>query len=89
MDENSAGAPEFVLRAEEIQSKLAPVATAEAMGMARAARDLAETFRSWEKKRPTDATRIAAIQQLMALNRQVMDYLALRSKPKGKGSSPP
>ncbi len=84
MDETGTGTKEFLRSAEELQAKLAAVGTAESMGMAREARDLADTFKSWAKKRPEDAPRIAAIQQLMELNRRVMDYLAQRQKPTRK-----
>jgi hypothetical protein len=80
MEESSAAAPEFLRSAEELLVKLNAIGTAESMGMAREARELAETFKSWASKRPADDMRIAAIQQLFQLNRRVMDYLAQRSK---------
>jgi len=54
------------------------------MGLAREARELVETFKSWSRKRPEDSARIAAIQRLMELNRRVMDYLAQRQKASRK-----
>ena len=86
-DDHTTGAPEFVRSAEELQAKLAAIGAAEAMSMAHVARDLAATFRSWQSKRPTDAARIAAIQQLMELNRRVMDYLAQRKRTLKRPSS--
>jgi hypothetical protein len=79
MDDSSA-APEFQRSAEDLAAKLGAVGTAESMGMAREARELVETFRSWEKKRPSNEGRILAIRQLFELNRRVMDYLAQRTK---------
>jgi hypothetical protein len=79
--ESSAGAPEFQRSAEDLEARLGVIGTAESMGMAREAHNLADTFRSWEKRRPANDTRILAIRQLFELNRRVMDYLAHRSKP--------
>jgi hypothetical protein len=84
MDDNSTGSAEFLRSAEDLQAKLGGIATAESMGMAREARELAETFKSWQKSRPADDTRIAAIRQLMELNRRVMHYLAQRPRPARK-----
>lgn len=80
MDESNAAAPEFLRSAEELQAKLTAVGTAEAMGMGREARDLASTFRAWQKVRPANEARIAAIRQLMELNRRAMDFLSQRVK---------
>jgi hypothetical protein len=82
MDESGTATREFLRNAEELVAKVGAVATAEAMGMAREARDLVDTFKSWEKKRPEDGARIAAIRQLMELNRRVMDFLSQRQKRK-------
>lgn len=79
-DQSAAAAPEFQKSAEDLVAKLGAIGTAESMGMAREARDLGETFRSWQKKRPDDDARIVAIRQLFELNRRVMDYLAQRAK---------
>ena len=80
MDQSNAAAPEFLRSAEELQAKLTAVGTAESMGMAREARDLASTFRGWQRARPANEVRITAIRQLMELNRRVMDFLAQRAK---------
>jgi hypothetical protein len=80
MEDKSNSVPLFRQSAEDLATKLAEIGTAESMGMAREARDLAATFRGWEKARPTNEVRIAAIQQLFALNRRVMDFLAVRNK---------
>lgn len=82
MDDKSHSVPLFRQSAEDLAKKLAEIATAESMGLAREARDLADTFRSWENARPPNDLRIAKIQALFALNRRVMDYLAQRSKTK-------
>lgn len=80
MEDRSSSIPLFRQSAEDLAQKLASIGTAESMTMAREARDLAETFRGWEKQSPENAARIARIQQLFALNRKVMDYLAERHK---------
>ena len=80
MQENGTGAPEFLRSAEDLQAKLGAVGTAESMSMAREARDLVATFKSWQSRRPADDARITAIRQLMELNRRVMDFLAFRAK---------
>jgi hypothetical protein len=82
MEDKSSSVPLFRQSAEDLAGKLSEIGTAESMGMAREARDLAETFRAWEKARPANDLRIAKIQQLFALNRRVMDFLAQRNKPK-------
>jgi len=80
MEDENIPAPEFLRSAEDLQAKLDAVGTAESMGMAREARDLAGIFKSWETKRPAADARIAAIQRLFQLNRRVMDYLSQRPK---------
>lgn len=80
MVDKSNSVPLFRQSAEDLAQKLAAIGTAESMGMAREARDLANTFRSWESTRPPNDVRIARIQQLFALNRRVMDFLAQRNK---------
>jgi hypothetical protein len=82
MSDKSNSVPLFRQSAEDLVQKLSAIGTAESMGMAREARDLADTFRSWEKARPPNDVRIARIQQLFALNRRVMDFLAQRNKAK-------
>ncbi len=85
MGEIGAAAPEFLRSAEDLMAKLGLVSTAESMGLAREARELADTFKSWERKQPANDTRIVAIRQLFELNRRVMDFLAQRQKPASKG----
>jgi hypothetical protein len=80
MEDKSSSAPLFQKSAEELAAKLAEIGTAESMTMAREARELSETFKSWNKARPTNEVRIAKIQQLFALNRRVMDFLAQRNR---------
>lgn len=80
MEDKSSSIPLFRKSAEDLARKLADIGTAESMSMAREARELTETFRSWEKSRPDNNVRIARIQQLFALNRKAMDYLAQRNK---------
>lgn len=80
MENRSSSIPLFRQSAEDLAQKLANIGTAESMTMAREARDLAETFRGWEKQSPDNAARIARIQQLFALHRKAMDYLAARHK---------
>lgn len=80
MDDNINAVPLFRQSAEDLAAKLAEIGTAEAMSMARESRDLAGTFRAWEKIRPENDARIAAIQQLFNLNRRVMDFLSARNK---------
>jgi hypothetical protein len=86
MDENREAAPEFLRSAEDLQSKLGAVGTAESMGMAREARELVEIFKSWQTRRPANDTRIAAIRQLMELNRRAMDFLSRQGKPVRRSS---
>lgn len=80
MDDRSNSVPLFRQSAEDLAKKLSDIGTAEAMTMAREARELVDTFRAWESMRPANDARIAKIQQLFALNRRVMDFLALRNK---------
>ncbi len=82
MQDKSSSVPLFRQSAEDLANKLSEIGTAEAMGMAREARELVQTFRAWEQARPANDARIAKIQQLFALNRRVMDYLAQRNKAK-------
>jgi hypothetical protein len=84
MDDPTTGTAEFLRSAEELQAKLGGVPTAESMGMAREARELAETFKSWQTRRPADDAKIVAINRLMELNRRVMQYLAQRPRPPRK-----
>lgn len=79
-EEKSSSVPLFRRSAEELAGKLAEIGTAESMGMAKEARDLATIFLGWEKARPANDVRIAAIQALFGLNRRVMDFLSLRNK---------
>lgn len=77
----SRSVPLFRRSAEDLVNKLAEIGTAEAMGLLREARELADTFRAWEGgARPPNEVRIPRIQQLFALNRRVLDFLAQRSK---------
>jgi hypothetical protein len=80
MEDRSNSWPLFQQSAEDLREKLSEIGTAEAMALAREARILAETFHSWDAKRPENAARIAAIQQLFSLNRRVMDFLTQRQK---------
>jgi hypothetical protein len=82
MEDKSNSWPLFRQSAEDLREKLSEIGTADAMGLAREARDLAETFQSWDHQRPANDVRIAAIQRLFGLNRRVMDFLALRQKGK-------
>lgn len=82
MQDKSNSAPLFRQSAEDLVQKLSEIGTAESMAMAREARELAATFRAWENGRPPNDVRIARIQQLFALNRRVMDFLAQRNKAK-------
>lgn len=77
---DGGNAAEFLRSVEDLHTRVAGLGTAEAMGMAREARELGVTFRSWVKSRPDDAARVAAIQRLIKLNRRVMDYLAQRPR---------
>lgn len=81
-EDRSSSVALFLQSALDLQKKLSEIGTAEAMTMAREARELADTFKGWEKVRPANDARIAKIQQLFALNRRVMDFLALRNKAK-------
>jgi hypothetical protein len=82
MEDKSNSWPLFRQSAEDLREKLSEIGTAEAMTLAREARELAETFRSWDNQRPANDVRIAAIQQLFSLNRRVMDFLTQRQKGK-------
>jgi hypothetical protein len=81
-EDRSSSVDLFRQSALDLAQKLSEIGTAEAMGMAREARELAETFKGWEKKKPENDVRIAKIQQLFALNRRVMDFLSQRTKAK-------
>jgi len=84
MDDTTSAVPLFQQSAEDLAAKLAEIGTAESMAMAMEARDLATTFRGWEKIRPANDLRIAAIQQLFNLNRRVMDFLSQRNTARGR-----
>jgi len=83
MEDRSTSWALFRQSAEDLAVRLAEVAQPDAQKMAREARELAEVFREWERARPTNETRIAAIQTLFTLNRRAMDYLSKQ----GRGSS--
>jgi hypothetical protein len=82
MEDKSSSWPLFQQSAEDLAEKLSEIGTAEAMGLAREARELGLTFHSWDSQRPANDVRIAAIQQLFSLNRRVMDFLTQRQKGK-------
>ncbi|MFT3774533.1 MAG: hypothetical protein QM820_54950 [Minicystis sp.] len=83
MADQSNSVPLFRQSAEDLVKKLSEIGTAEAMGLLREARELVDTFRAWESTgRPPNDVRIAKIQQLFALNRRVLDFLAQRAKGK-------
>lgn len=82
-EDRSRSWPLFRESATDLATKLATIQTAEAAGMAREARELAQVFLEWETKKPENPARIARIQQLFELNRRVMDFLAKR-----KGAPP-
>jgi hypothetical protein len=77
-DDRSSSSPLFHDSAVDLATKLSEIRTAEAAGMAREARDLAQVFESWQSKRPENDVRIARIQQLFDLHRRAMDFLARR-----------
>ncbi len=81
-DDKSTSVALFRQSALDLNEKLSEIGTAESMTMAREARELADTFKAWEKTKPENTARIAKIQQLFALNRRVMDFLAIRNKTK-------
>lgn len=81
-DLKSSNSRQFLQSAEELVAKLSDVGTAEAMSLAREAREIVNTLKGWEKKRPDDETRITTIRQLLELNRRVMTFLSTRQKPR-------
>ena len=77
-EDTSSSVPLFHESAVDLAAKLAAIPTAEAAGMAREARDLAQAFKSWASQKPEHSVRTARIQQLFDLHRRAMDYLAQR-----------
>lgn len=75
---SNSSAPLFHESAVDLATKLGVIPTAEAAGMAREARELAQVFQAWSTQRPENSARIARIQQLFDLHRRAMDFLAHR-----------
>jgi hypothetical protein len=75
-------APIFVANAEELIQLLANEPSPAARAMQREAETMAEQFRRWQTERPTNAARVAMIQELFELNRRARDHLAsLQKRP--------
>ncbi len=77
-EDSSSSVPLFHESAVDLATRLSAIPTAEAAGMAREARELAQAFKSWATHKPEHSARIARIQQLFDLNRRAMDFLAQR-----------
>jgi hypothetical protein len=76
MDQQSNSWVLFQKSAQDLASRLEEVQHPDANEMAREARHLVLIFQSWESVRPTNEVRIAAIHQLLNLNRRAMDFLS-------------
>ena len=61
--------------AEQLALRLEQESSPEALELAREARELTRIFLTWQTTRPSDADRVAGIQQLFELNRRAMDVL--------------
>jgi hypothetical protein len=79
-DDRSSSWPLFEQSARDLAAKLGDSPKAEAAGMAREARELALVFKSWEKARPENTTRIARIRELFELNRRAMDFMSKQAR---------
>jgi len=79
----------FRQSAEDLATKLAEHQQAEALQMAREARELIAVFAAWNAVRPSNEVRIASIHQLFDLNRRAMDFLSKQARTKGYGAHPP
>jgi hypothetical protein len=77
-EERSLTSPVFMQSAEDLVGRLDRFGGADAVVMAREARDLVDEFRSWALRRPLESDRFAAIDRLFALNRRAMDWMAQR-----------
>ncbi len=72
----SASTSLFHESAEHLAIRLEQESSPEAHAMAEEARALAALFIAWQTSRPSDADRVAGIQQLFDVNRRAMDLLA-------------
>ena len=79
-------APIFVANAEELIRLLANEPSLTVRAMQQEAENLAERFRNWQSTRPTNAARVAMIQELFELNRRARDHLASLQK---RAAAPP
>lgn len=66
----------FRQRAEDLVKRLEPYDGDLVRAMVREAESLISILRTWELRRPDDATRVAIIQQLFDLNRRAMDFIS-------------
>ena len=80
----SVSSPVFLTNAEELVTRMERQGSPRALVMAAAARELVDTFRSWQRERPEDEVRIATIEKLFDLHRQAMDYLANQAPVSGR-----
>lgn len=69
-------APIFVQNAEELIHLLANEPSPTVRAMQKQAEELAERFGRWQSERPTNAARVAMIQELFELNRRAREHLA-------------
>jgi hypothetical protein len=74
--ERTGSAAIFEQKARELIERLERDPSETGRAMVTEARELCAVFQQWLDIRPTDEERITRIQQLFALNRRVMDYLA-------------
>jgi hypothetical protein len=72
----SASTSLFHESAEHLALRLEQESSPEAEELAKEARVLAALFATWQTSRPSDADRVAGIQQLFDVNRRAMDFLA-------------
>lgn len=82
-------APIFVDNAVELIRLLANEPSPTVRGMQQQAEELAERFRRWKAERPTNAARVAMIQELFELNRRARDHLADLQRRSGPSSDVP
>lgn len=89
MHEKGTSWAEFRRNAEELAERLGELGSMEAMTMTREAARLASTFKAWESSHPANDARVAAIQQLVELNRRAMDFLSRQKPPSSRSAGAP
>jgi len=77
----TSSAPVFVQNAEELMARLSQATSPAAKSLLDEARALSAAFRRWETEKPPNEVRVAAIQELLELNRRARELLAHGTHP--------